>query len=128
MQVDGGQAAGTGPNPNDPKFQEAEKACAKELGDQAPTDAAPAGRAEFQDQSLAFAKCMRANGVDIPDPIFDASGQTEQPTGGLRPDMPGFKEAAQKCSTAMPGHGGGVDGTPDQAGDDSSHPEPTPKP
>ena len=48
-----------------------------------------------QEASLAYAKCMRANGVDVPDP--DASGMVRVQPGGKRPDPEAMKKAEQAC-------------------------------
>jgi len=101
-----GQPSGSGPDPSDPKFQEAEKACAKELGDIGPGSMDPARRQEFQDQALAFARCMRENGVDLPDPSFGEGGTMEQRLeGGVSPDGPKFQDASKKCEPLL-GRGG----------------------
>jgi hypothetical protein len=55
----------------------------------------------FRDQALKFARCMRANGVNVPDP---------GPDGGLRienPESPEFKRAQEKCKQYRPNGGGG---------------------
>lgn len=101
-------AAGSGGiDPADPKFQEAEKACTKELGANAPSDAAPTVGQEAGDQSFAFSKCMRENGVDLPDPTGGARPETAE---AVAPDSPGFQEAAKKCGLVLGGGGGGGDG------------------
>jgi hypothetical protein len=55
----------------------------------------------MQDAALAFAKCMREHGVDVPDPTFGEGGivMMKRPTGqtGLDPDDPKFKAAQKAC-------------------------------
>jgi hypothetical protein len=62
-----GPSAGQGPNPDDPRTRSALKTCERHLvegGGQAP-DAAQ--QAKFQDAFLDYARCMRGEGVNIPD-------------------------------------------------------------
>lgn len=67
-------------------------------------DAAGAGqisdadRTAFQDAALKFAKCMRTNGVDVPDPDFSGAGGAG-PAGGLRIDRndPDTQKALGAC-------------------------------
>jgi hypothetical protein len=74
---------------------------------------------EFQDQALAYAQCMRDNGVDIPDPDFSAQGG---PGGGLfggrdiDRDDPAFQAAEEICQEEIPGFGGGPGGGPGRPG------------
>ena len=94
---------GTGIDMGDPKFEQAQDACAKELGDLIPGAGDPSQRQEFQDKALAFAKCMRENGVDMPDPTFGEGGRVEQRLeGGVSPDDPKFQEAQKKCESLLP--------------------------
>lgn len=53
-------------------------------------------RAEMQDRTLRFAQCMRAEGVDVPDPTGD--GRMTMRIDGNRE---AFERAAKKC-------GGGI--------------------
>jgi hypothetical protein len=69
-------------------------------------------QAEMRDAMLEFARCMRAEGVDVPDPTGEGPG------GGLRMqrrdvDSPAFRKAAEKCQDELPfgpgGPGGGAE-------------------
>jgi hypothetical protein len=67
---------------------------------------------EMQDTMLAFAQCMRDNGVDMPDPDFSSDGPAFQvgPGGGdqsLDPGDPTFQAAQEACSEIF---GGGPSG------------------
>lgn len=54
--------------------------------------------------ALAFAKCMRANGVpDFPDPL--PGGRFTFNPGGINPAAPAVKAALAKCQKLMPGGG-----------------------
>ncbi|NTV39077.1 MAG: hypothetical protein HGA51_03840 [Demequinaceae bacterium] len=74
-----------------------------------PTAAAtPAGSAE--DQALAFAQCMRDNGVDFPDPTVDADGNPSfagafdrSASGGFDPSDTTFQEAMTACGDLAEG-------------------------
>lgn len=61
-----------------------------------------ADMAEFQDAMLAYAKCMRSHGVDMPDPTFDDEGHVQieapGPGGGKAgPAEDAFRKADDAC-------------------------------
>ena len=100
-----GPGSGPQPGPSDPKHEAARKKCERHLqqgGGRAP-DAAE--KAKFQDAFLKYARCMRAEGVNIPDPKPGQGG------GGIvfragdpsAPDLdsPRFKAADEKCRPAL---------------------------
>ena len=67
------------------------------------TTAAPAVNAELQ--LLAFAQCMRDQGIDIPDPSMDASGNLEfRPSEGFDPgNTEELIAAAEACRDHLDG-------------------------
>ena len=87
--------------------------------DEACRDLLPSGMAgdpsatippEQVEQMLAFAKCMRDHGVNMPDPQFSGNGISVQvggPTGGdaqgIDPNSQAFKDAQDACANEMPG-------------------------
>jgi hypothetical protein len=101
-------------NPNDPKTKAAQSACQKymQIGGGETID--PAKRAKLQEAALAFARCMRQHGVDMPDPQLSGKGGLTFQAGpgsgapksggnagkglGVNPDSPKFKEANKACS------------------------------
>jgi hypothetical protein len=105
------------------KMKAAQDACAKYQqigGGKAPS---AAEQAKAKDSALAYAKCMRDNGVDMPDPKFSSGGGTTfslgrsgkkgGSTGGPNPDSPKFKAADKVCHSKLaegekggPGDGG----------------------
>jgi hypothetical protein len=85
------------------RLQEAEQACAA----YAPrADLDPAAQAQVQEQVLAFTRCMREHGVDLPDPQSKGDGKViiGGPGAGSLPDpdSPTFRSAQQACSTLLP--------------------------
>ena len=67
---------------------------------------------EQQTQFIALAECMRDEGVDFPDPKFDANGNLDLgalASGGINPSDPKVQAAFQTCSKKvdiqMPGGG-----------------------
>jgi len=90
------------------RLQAAQKDCQKYMqvgGGRAPS---AAERAQVQNAMLDYARCMRAHGVDMPDPKFSSGGggvtfQLGKPgskggtTGGPNPDSPAFKQADEQC-------------------------------
>jgi len=111
---DGG--GGALPDPNGAAFKAADEAC-KPILDAVTKDLpkpSPEELAKMRDQALAFAKCMREHGIDMPDPTFDDSGgvsiQAGPPpdgSGGAGTDDPKsiagpsqeFQDAAKACQT-----------------------------
>jgi hypothetical protein len=107
-----GGAGRTGPDPA--RVDKAMEACRK----YAPNGGEPpsaAERQEMQDQALEFARCMRENGVDMPDPKVSNGGGIAigGPGSSIRPDSPSFKKAEEACRDKMPGpRGAKGDGGP----------------
>ena len=99
-------------NFNDPKMKSAQSACQKymQIGGGETLD--PAKRAKLQEAALNYARCMRGQGVDMPDPklagngglTFQAgpgSGPKSSSTGkglGVNPDSPKFQAADKACN------------------------------
>lgn len=86
------------------KFQDADKACRDKLGDAAPQKPSPQQQQEMQDQALAFSRCMREHGVNMPDPNFDGEGHVTMKidgASGLDPSDPKFEAAQQACGSAF---------------------------
>ena len=78
----------------------AQKACQPILESAAPK-LSEEQRSAMQDAALAFAKCMRKHGVDMPDPKFGKGGIVVQKNAsgdnGVDPDDPTFKAAQKAC-------------------------------
>jgi hypothetical protein len=72
----------------------------------------PGGSKDPRQAALAFARCMRQHGINLPDPKVDANGGmsvTLNPEGkgspGPKPDDPKFKAAQQACNKYLPNGG-----------------------
>lgn len=89
-----------GVNPDSAQFQQAQNACKKYLPNGGTLS--PQQQAEQQQHALAYARCMRAHGVDIPDP---QSGGPLRINGG-NPDDPHFQQAQRACQSNLNGPGG----------------------
>jgi hypothetical protein len=114
---------------NKAKMDAANKDCQKYMKVGGGTAPSAAEQAKAKDAMLAYAKCMRAQGVNMPDPKFssDGGGTTFQfggpgakggSTSGPNPDAPAFKAADKTCHSklaAIEGKGGGL-ATQGQAG------------
>jgi hypothetical protein len=70
-----------------------------------PSKRDPQQEARMREQALAFAKCMRQHGVNMPDPQFQSGGRVEQRVDA-KPDDPNFKRANQACAKKVGMHGG----------------------
>lgn len=68
------------------------------------TSGGSTGPAAGASSSLAFAQCMRANGVpNLPDPLPGRG--LLFPANGVNPDAPAFRAAQAKCRKLLPGGG-----------------------
>jgi hypothetical protein len=85
--------------PDSPKFKAAQQACNKYLpnGGQ-PTKPNP----QEQQQMLAFARCMRQHGINVPDPGASGGIEVKGRPGTVDPDSPKFKAAEQACQQYEP--------------------------
>jgi hypothetical protein len=72
------------------------------------TTAAPLSKQDVEQAALAFARCMRQHGIDMPDPQFSGNKITQDFKGGpgsKGPDDPAFKAAEQACNKYLPNGG-----------------------
>lgn len=87
------------------KFGEAHEACKDLMGDAGPINMSPEQQQEMQDQALAFSRCMREHGINMPDPTFDGGGGGVMMKiggdSGFDPSDPRFEDAQQACGSAF---------------------------
>lgn len=83
----------------------------------------PAQRAQFQQQLVKFAQCMRSHGINVPDPTFNSNGPGPGGGFGFRRafrsvdrNSPAFQAASQACSSLRPRLGRGGPGGPGAPG------------
>lgn len=83
-----------------PEFEAAREACQ----DLAPEGLGPGSgpNPEMEEQVLAFARCMRDNGIDFPDPDFSGGGVRLQ-SPDADPSSPEFQAAQDECSEHLQG-------------------------
>src|SRR5256885_9455313 len=113
-QPDGGllikAGPGTGIDPQSPAFKAAQEACKKYQPKQSSTFN-KANAQKMEQQALDFARCMRAHGVNFPDPQFQDGGRGGKFGGpGINPNDPKFKAASPACAKNLPGAGTGPGG------------------
>jgi hypothetical protein len=118
VQIGGGPdgEAGTGPDPKE--LDAANKDCQHFMKDASGTFDPPSeeDQKKMQEEALAFSKCMREHGIDMPDPQFSSSDDggfnvsIGSPNEGSSDDAPmidfnsdEFKEASEACG--QPGGG-----------------------
>jgi hypothetical protein len=95
--------------PDDPKFKAAQQACNKYL----PSGGQPPKlNPQERQQLVAFARCMREHGIDVPDPGPDGGIVAKRSGGNGRnapepEDDPEFKAAEQACQKYLPNAGKG---------------------
>jgi hypothetical protein len=57
---------------------------------------------ELKEGALAFAQCMRSEGIDMGDPTFPGPGKFLLDVAGLDTESPAFKAAQEACQGEMP--------------------------
>jgi hypothetical protein len=89
----GGPGGGARPDPK--KLDEAQKACGGLMGGggDGPGQIDP----EERDAMVAFARCMREHGIDMPDPTGDGLVMRRDDDGGPDPSSTQFQEAEKAC-------------------------------
>lgn len=101
-QGGGVKSEGRVANPNQPGYQAAEAACRKYLDAMLPQSGGREVPPEMQDALLNFARCMRENGINVPDPVFRSGGWDVSDNGGggqtVDPESPTYKAAAKACN------------------------------
>ena len=80
------------------EFEDAAEACEEYRRDIAP-QLSEEEQQEFRDKALAFARCMREHGLDVPDPTFSAEGGAQMRLGRDKgdPEDPEFQAAERDC-------------------------------
>lgn len=93
------------PNPRQPGFRRAMEACDDHMRKALPnpSDMSKEEQARMRDAALEFAKCMRARGIDMPDPSTSGGGVAIP----VDPNDPAFRRAAEACEDKLPLPGGG---------------------
>ena len=119
VQIGGPPGSGQGPGPDSKEVDAANKDCQHFLKDASAGFDPPseADQKKMQEQALAFSKCMRDHGVDMPDPQFSADGggfsisvggpDSSNPSNNgplVDPNSKEFKDASEACGG--PGGGG----------------------
>jgi hypothetical protein len=88
-----------GVKPDDPRFKAAEQACRQyEPNGGQPTPPS----AQERQRALAFARCMRQHGIDVPDPKFTADGIDQPFPTGVARDDPRLRAAERACGQFLP--------------------------
>jgi hypothetical protein len=97
------------------RLQTIQRDCARKTGG-GPREPSKAEQAQFLDQALKFARCMRAHGIDMPDPqaqgggirIGGPSGSRSSGPNTLDPKSPAFQRAQNACKSFLPNGKGGA--------------------
>ncbi len=102
-----------------PNFQSANQACAKYRSQAfGLANLTPAQRAQFQQDLVKFAECMRAHNIDIPDPSTSGGGgfRIFRQLPSSERNSPKFQSALQACSSNIPFRRGAGPGGPPPGG------------
>jgi hypothetical protein len=98
---------------NNPNFQAANTACAKYRSKAFGfANITPAQKAQFAQEAVKFAECMRAHNVNIPDPSSNGAGAFGifRSIPSSERDSPAFKTAITACASTLPFRRGGPGG------------------
>jgi hypothetical protein len=95
VRIGAGGPGGAGKRPDPKKLEAAQKACGSLIGGgDGDRQIDPAER----DAMVAFARCMREHGIDMPDPTGNGlTVRRDSDGGGPDPDSEEFKAAEQAC-------------------------------
>ena len=107
--------AGKGAQPQNPaKFRRAQQACDKYLREAGPPpELSEEQQEEFERKAIAFARCMREQGIDLPDPETSSDGRVAQELpAGADPESARFREADKACRKVAPQARGAAEITP----------------
>jgi len=112
MRVTIGSPGGKGGRPDPKKLNAAQQACGHLLGG----GGAGPGKLDpkAEDAMLAFAKCMREHGIDMPDPTGDGLVFNSEKGQGPDPGSSKFKEAERACDHHLADLRGGERSTEEQ--------------
>jgi hypothetical protein len=106
------------------EMEAARRACRRYRpgGGRAPSEEEREEQREMLERAVAYAECMREEGIDVPDPQTDEDGKNLISGGGeLDRDDPDFSEADETCRSKVSGlpaappsgpGGGGQEGKP----------------
>ena len=93
-------------DPQSAEFREAAEACEKYLGQMGPPpELSEEDRKRLEEQMLAFARCMRKHGIDMPDPKTGSEGGRSfafELTPETDPSDPDFRAAEEACREYSP--------------------------
>jgi hypothetical protein len=96
------------PPPKSPKVQAAVQACRQYLPNGGQP---PALTAQERQQAVAFARCVRQRGINMPDPQFPGNRLVQEFPPGMERGDPQLRAAVQACQQFLPadkrGGGGG---------------------
>lgn len=114
VRIAPGSGAGAEPA-NPPKFRRAEQTCGRYLREAGPpAQVSEEDLEEFERKALAFTRCMREQGIDLPDPQMsrnDGAGSQQLPEHA-DPQSPRFREAEQACRHVRPEMSGPAEANP----------------
>ena len=87
-------------------LEAAEKACARYRPERASKgNESPAVKAEHEEQTRRFAKCMREHGIPMEASPSGGIFFKGKPGSGLSPESPAFQAAQRACQKLLPGGG-----------------------
>jgi predicted small secreted protein len=86
---------------NDPTTRKALTACNGKLGDSG-QEVSAAEDEEINEGALAFAQCMREEGIEMGDPEILGPGKFHLDIAGLDTSSPAFVAAAEACREKLP--------------------------
>lgn len=90
------------------KFEEADKRCRHHLANMRPPKLSEEEQAQMREAALKHARCMRAHGIDVPDPDVGEGGRMAIPLDSVDLNDPDFQEAQKACEKHLRSFGPGA--------------------
>ena len=82
---------------NGRRFREADEQCRSHLRNVRPPELSDEEKEALREALLKHVRCMREQGIDLPDPSFEEGGGTAIPLGTFDPHDPDFQKAQKAC-------------------------------
>lgn len=106
-QEDQAVSTDAAPEPTTAVASETETDAAESATAAPATEATEATEATDEERAIEFAQCMRANGIDLPDPVINADGSIDLggnvTPGSIDPTSDAFSDAIAVCGSIVAG-------------------------
>ena len=105
LVIEGGDATTEGNRQQSPAYAKAMDACKdlfEKIRQPGAADMSQEARERFLAGALRYARCMRKQGIAMPDPELTPNSAAVALPEGVDPNSPAYKKAAAACESLMP--------------------------